>query len=274
MRFSSMSASLTFVSPGPSSSGGLPTKLVAVPSNNESAHAGDDQILVVNQPPIHLTSQCVPRRQHICQNLKAWISRLNQLLRIWQSRNTHFRHYWVRRLTACDFENVHHASTPYLSCSCEFFRQPPHGHSHQTRPLVQRLLWMFVRRTTAQGVDVTSNTVRDASTWSSIVPSVSACLEPSDSSSMTATLRYFLVCNASSCGDVVNTSSSLFLTDGVVTPLALSKFNDLTINSACRGSARSNSFHHRISNARTNSGLQPLWRHHNLHQELLEPSIV
>ena len=45
-----------------------------------------------------------------------------------------------------------------------------------------------------------------------------------------------LVCNASSCGDVVNTSSSLFLTDGVVTPFALSRFNDLTINSACRGS--------------------------------------
>ena len=50
------------------------------------------------------------------------------------------------------------------------------------------------------------------------------------------TLRYFLVCNASSCRDVINTSSSLFLTDGVVTPFALSRFNDLTMNSACRGS--------------------------------------
>ena len=38
------------------------------------------------------------------------------------------------------------------------------------------------------------------------------------------------------CGDVINTSSSLFLTDGVVTPIALSRLKDLTINSACRGS--------------------------------------
>ena len=45
-----------------------------------------------------------------------------------------------------------------------------------------------------------------------------------------------LVCSAARtrlqcvhCGDVVNTSSSLFLTDGVVTPFALSRFNDLTI---------------------------------------------
>ena len=45
-----------------------------------------------------------------------------------------------------------------------------------------------------------------------------------------------LVCNASNCGDVINTSPSLFLTDGVVTPFALSRFHDFTINSACRGS--------------------------------------
>ena len=50
------------------------------------------------------------------------------------------------------------------------------------------------------------------------------------------TLRYCLVCNASNCGNVINTSSSLFLTDGVVTPFAPSRFNNLTINSACRGS--------------------------------------
>ena len=81
------------------------------------------------------------------------------------------------------------------------------------------------------------------------VPSVSARLVPVPSSSMTdlacpvtntplSSPRYdnFLVCNASSCGDVVNTSSSLFLTDGVVTPFALSRFKDLTITSACRGS--------------------------------------
>ena len=73
------------------------------------------------------------------------------------------------------------------------------------------------------------------------------------------TLRYLLFCNASSCGNVVNTSSSLFLTDGVVTPFALSRFNDLTIISACRGSG--------------SYSLQffPPWRHRNLHQELLEP---
>ena len=49
------------------------------------------------------------------------------------------------------------------------------------------------------------------------------------------TLRH-LVCNASNCGDIVNTFSSFFLTDGVVTPFALSNFNDLKINSACLGS--------------------------------------
>ena len=53
---------------------------------------------------------------------------------------------------------------------------------------------------------------------------------------LTTTLRYCLVCNASNCGDVINTSPSLFLTDGVVTPFALSRFNDCAINSACRGS--------------------------------------
>ena len=52
-------------------------------------------------------------------------------------------------------------------------------------PVVQRLLWMSARRTTAQGVDVSSDTVRDTSNLSSIVPSVSACLVPIPSSSMT-----------------------------------------------------------------------------------------
>ena len=107
--------------------------------------------------------------------------------------------------------------------------------------IAQRLLWMPVRRTTAQVVDFSSNTVRDASNWSSIVPSVSACLVPIPSSNMTdlaydrsglscdkyaaliTTLRYCFVCNAFNCGDVINTSSSLFLTDGVVTPFALSR---------------------------------------------------
>ena len=38
------------------------------------------------------------------------------------------------------------------------------------------------------------------------------------------------------CGDVTSTFSSLFLIDGVVTPFAFSRFHNLTMNSACRGS--------------------------------------
>ena len=85
--------------------------------------------------------------------------------------------------------------------------------------------------------------------WSSIVPSASACLVPIPSSSLTdlacpatntplSSPRYDIFSFA--MRPAVEMSSThlpaFFLTGGVVTPFALSRFNDLTIKSACRGS--------------------------------------
>ena len=56
---------------------------------------------------------------------------------------------------------------------------------HHTRLVDKRLRRMSVRRTTVQVLDVFSNTDRDASNWSSIVPSASAYLSPTLSSNTT-----------------------------------------------------------------------------------------
>ena len=50
------------------------------------------------------------------------------------------------------------------------------------------------------------------------------------------TLRYLLVCSAQLWRCHQHLFQPFLLTDGVVTPFALSRFKDLTINSACRGS--------------------------------------
>ena len=118
-----------------------------------------------------------------------------------------------------------------------------------THPVVQRLQWMSVRRTTVQVVDVPSKN-RPRRCKLVIDCSVGFCMSLANSfvendrsgrscdkyAALITTLRYCLVCNASNCGDVINTSSSLFLTDEVVTPLRTFQINNLTVNSACRGS--------------------------------------
>ena len=90
--------------------------------------------------------------------------------------------------------------------------------------------------------------VQDASNWSSIVRSVSACLLPAPLLSMTDLVCLATEYAASSLRhdnvpfamrptlETSPTTPPAFLMEGVVTPFVLSRFNDLAINSACRGS--------------------------------------